>query len=196
MSDMQNVSAKSAIEVTEAKEQTAEEKVWQEIYDENGIKLELKLTHMDLYTFLMYHAYCSFTGVIGILLSVYCFVQGIIQIVSETIDTMTAVLMFIGVWFLIVSPISMLGKTVTQMKTNPSLSKPIIYWFTEKGMLQEQGEVRTGCKWNMITKTVFLKNIWILYAGKVRGTILPVKQFEGHQEELRALIKAHTGRKR
>lgn len=214
MSDIQNIAAEPAIEELETvaeqgmtqdtedvsgeeeKKLTAEEKIWQEIYEENGLKLELKLTHMDLYAFLLYHAYCTFTGVIGILLSVYCLVQGIIQIANESTDTMTAVLLFIGVWFLIVSPVSMLGKTATQMKTNPSLSKPITYWFTEKGMLQEQGEVRTGCKWEMITKTVFLKNIWILYAGKVRGTILPVKQFDGREAELRALIKAHTGKRK
>lgn len=179
-----------------AKEPTAEQRIWDEIYDENSIKLELKLGHMDLYTFLMYHSYCSLTGIVGILLSLYCLVQGILQVAKGETDSMTAVLMLVGVWFIVINPLSMLGKAATQLKTNPSLQKPITYFFNEKGMLQEQGEVKTGCKWSLITKTVFLKRIWILYAGKVRGTILPVTQLGEHQEELKALIKTHTGKKR
>lgn len=177
-------------------EPTAEQRVWDELYDENSIKLELKLGHMDLYTFLMYHSYCGLTGILGILLSVYCLVQGILQISKGETDSMTAVLMLVGVWFIVLNPLSMLGKAATQLKTNSSLQKPITYYFNEKGMLQEQGEVRTGCKWSLITKTVFMKRIWILYAGKIRGTILPVAQLGDHQDELRELIKAHTGKKR
>ena len=66
MSDIQNIAAEPAIEELETvaeqgmtqdtedvsgeeeKKLTAEEKIWQEIYEENGLKLELKLTHMDL----------------------------------------------------------------------------------------------------------------------------------------------------
>ena len=177
-----------------AKEPTAEQRVWDEIYGENGIRLELKLGHMDLYTFLMYHSYCGLTGIIGILLSAYCLVQGIFQIAKGETNSMTAVLMLVGVWFIVINPLSMFGKAATQLKTNSSLQKPITYFFNEKGMLQEQGEVRTGCKWSLITKTVFLKRIWILYAGKVRGTILPVAQLGDYQGELKALIKAHTGK--
>lgn len=167
-----------------------------EIWDENNIQAELKINQLDLYAFLMYHSYCSVAGIIAALLSLFCLVQGIIQVAVGDTDTMTAVLIFIGVWFLVFNPLTMLSKSALQLKQNPTMQKPITYIFTDKGMIQQQGEVQTGCKWEQITKAVFLKRIWILYAGKVRGTILPVVQLGEHQEALRTLIKAHTGKKR
>lgn len=166
-----------------------------EIYDEKGIKAELKINQLDLYAFLMYHSYCSTAGIIAALLSVFCLVQGIVQVAAGDTDSMTAVLIFIGVWFLVFNPLTMLGKSATQLKQNPSMQKPITYIFTDKGMIQQQGDIQTGCRWNQITKAVFLKRIWILYAGKVRGSILPVEQLGEHQETLKALIKANTGKK-
>lgn len=189
---------------TESAEKTAEEaagsdrkqqSIVDEIYDEKGIKAELKINQLDLYAFLMYHSYCSTAGIIAALLSVFCLVQGIVQVAAGDTDSMTAVLIFIGVWFLVFNPLTMLGKSATQLKQNPSMQKPITYIFTDRGMIQQQGDIQTGCRWNQITKAVFLKRIWILYAGKVRGSILPVGQLGEHQETLKALIKANTGKK-
>lgn len=168
----------------------------EEIYDENGIRLDLKINQRDMYAFLMYHSYCSVAGLIAGILSVFCLVKGISEMIAGTNTSMTAILLVIGLWFLVVNPLSMRGKAAVQLKSSPVFKEPITYMFTEKGMLQEQGETRTGCKWHMITKVVYLKRIWILYAGKVRASVLPVAQLGEQKEELRELIQKHTGKKR
>lgn len=168
----------------------------EEIYDESGFRLDLKINQGDLYAFLMYHSYCSIAGLIAAVLSVFCLVKGIAEIAGGTNNSTTVVLLVVGLWFLVVNPLSMRGKAAVQLKSSPVFKEPITYIFTEKGMLQEQGETRTGCKWHMITKVVFLKRIWILYAGKVRASILPVAQLGEQKEELKALIAKHTGKKR
>lgn len=188
----ENTKENAAENTAENAAETEQKNIADELYDENGIRAELKINQLDLYAFLMYHSYCSVSGVIAALLSLFCLVQGIIQVAVGDTDTMTAVLILIGVWFLVFNPLTMLSKSAMQLKQNPSMQKPITYTFTGKGMIQEQGEVRTGCKWEQITKAVFLKRIWILYAGKVRGTILPVAQLGEQQTQLKELIKAHT----
>lgn len=168
-----------------------------EDYDEeNGISLEMQVGKWDIFRFMLRHTYCSVSGMIGLLLSIICLVRGINELISGTGNSMTAIFLFVGVWFIVVYPLSLLGKAAMQVKTTPSLQKPITYTFTKVGMLQEQGEVKTGCKWNMITKTVFMKRIWVLYAGRVRANVIPVAQLGEHAEELKALIKENTGKKK
>lgn len=173
----------------------AEPPLWETMNTENGIMLDLQVDQWDVYTFMMYHTYCSVTGVIGMLLSLFCLGQGVMEIITDRMSAMTAVLLVVGVWFTIISPLTMIGKAALQIKRVTSLQKPITYTFTEEGMLQEQGEVKTGCRWKQITKAVFMKRIWILYAGKVRGNVIPVRQLGEHEAELKQLIKAHTGKR-
>ncbi len=179
----------------QGKTEPTEPPLWETMDTENGIRLDLQVDQWDVYTFMMYHSYCSVTGVIGMLLSLFCLGQGVAEIVTDRMSAMTAVLLVVGIWFTIISPLTMIGKAALQIKRVTSLQKPITYTFTEEGMLQEQGEVKTGCRWKQISKAVFMKRIWILYAGKVRGNVIPVRQLGEHEAELKRLIKAHTGKR-
>lgn len=167
-----------------------------ELYGETEIRMDLQLDKWDMYTFLMHHSYCSLSGVIGILLSLVCIGKAVSEYIGGNATSTTAILMVIGLWFLVINPFMMIGKAAMQIKVNSSLQKPITYVFTEKGLIQEQGKARTGCRWNQITKTVWTKRIWILYVGKLRGSILPVRQIGEQAEELKALIRQQTGKKR
>ena len=167
-----------------------------EIYGDTEIRLDFKVDKWDMYAFLMHHSYMSLSGIIGILLSLFCIGRAISEFVSGTTSPTTAIFVVVGLWFLVISPITMLGKAAMQIKTNSFLQKPITYIFTENGLIQEQGEMKAGCRWEQVTKVVRMKRVWILYTGKVRGSIMPVRQFGEQGEEMKALIAEHTGRKR
>ncbi len=167
-----------------------------ELYGGTEIRVDLQVDKWDMYAFLMHHSYFSLTGLIGILLSLFCIGKAISEFASGESSSMTAIFLVIGLWFLLISPIMMIGKAAMQIKTNPTLQEPITYVFTEKGLIQEQGEVRVGCRWDQVTKTVMTKRIWILYTGKLRGSILPVRQFGERGEELKGLVRQQTGKKR
>ena len=167
-----------------------------EIYGDTEIRLDFKVDKWDMYAFLMHHSYMSLSGIIGILLSLFCIGRAISEFVSGTTSPTTAIFVVVGLWFLVISPITMLGKAAMQIKTNSFLQKPITYIFTENGLIQEQGEMKAGCRWEQVTKVVMMKRVWILYTGKVRGSIMPVRQFGEQGEELKALIAEHTGKKR
>ncbi|MBQ6876102.1 MAG: YcxB family protein [Lachnospiraceae bacterium] len=166
-----------------------------EIYGDTEIRLDFKVDKWDMYAFLMHHSYMSLSGIIGILLSLFCIGRAISEFVSGTTSPTTAIFVVVGLWFLVISPITMLGKAAMQIKTNSFLQKPITYIFTENGLIQEQGEMKAGCRWEQVTKVVMMKRVWILYTGKVRGSIMPVRQFGEQGEELKALIAEHTGKK-
>lgn len=166
-----------------------------EIYGDTEIRLDFKVDKWDMYAFLMHHSYMSLSGIIGILLSLFCIGRAISEFVSGTTSPTTAIFVVVGLWFLVISPITMLGKAAMQIKTNSFLQKPITYIFTENGLIQEQGEMKAGCRWEQVTKVVRMKRVWILYTGKVRGSIMPVRQFGEQGEELKALIAEHTGKK-
>lgn len=167
-----------------------------EIYGDKEIRIDFQVDKWDMYAFLMHHSYMSLSGVIGVLLSLVCIGRAISEFISGSASATTAIFVFIGVWFLVISPITMLGKAAMQIKTNSFLQKPITYIFTENGLIQEQGEMKAGCRWEQVTKVVRMKRVWILYTGKVRGSIMPVRQFGEQGEELKALIAEHTGKKR
>jgi len=167
-----------------------------EIYGDTEIRLDFKVDKWDMYAILMHHSYMSLSGIIGILLSLFCIGRAISEFVSGTTSPTTAIFVVVGLWFLVISPITMLGKAAMQIKTNSFLQKPITYIFTENGLIQEQGEMKAGCRWEQVTKVVRMKRVWILYTGKVRGSIMPVRQFGEQGEELKALIAEHTGKKR
>ena len=167
-----------------------------EIYGDTEIRLDFKVDKWDMYAFLMHHSYMSLSGIIGILLSLFCIGRAINEFVSGTTSPTTAIFVVVGLWFLVISPITMLGKAAMQIKTNSFLQEPITYIFTENGLIQEQGEMKAGCRWEQVTKVVRMKRVWILYTGKVRGSIMPVRQFGEQGEELKALIAEHTGKKR
>lgn len=177
-------------ETTEAPDPLAE------LYGETEIRTELQLDRWDMYAFLMHHSYASLSGVLGILLSLVCIGKAVSEYVGGTASSTTAILLVVGLWFLVINPIMMIGKAAMQIKTNPSLQKAITYTFTEKGLIQEQGEARVGCRWDQMTKVVATKRVWILYTGKMRASVLPVRQFGEHAEELKTLIRQQTGRKR
>ena len=167
-----------------------------EICGDTEIRLDFKVDKWDMYAFLMHHSYMSLSGIIGILLSLFCIGRAISEFVSGTTSPTTAIFVVVGLWFLVISPITMLGKAAMQIKTNSFLQKPITYIFTENGLIQEQGEMKAGCRWEQVTKVVRMKRVWILYTGKVRGSIMPVRQFGEQGEVLKALIAEHTGKKR
>ncbi|MBQ4563198.1 MAG: YcxB family protein [Lachnospiraceae bacterium] len=179
-------------------EKTVEEKPdpLADLYGEKEIRKDLQIDKWDMYVFLMHHSYMSLSGVIGILLSLFCIGKAISDFAGGANEPTTGVFLFIGLWFLVINPIMMIGKAAMQVGTNPSLKKPITYIFTEKGLIQEQGEVKAGCRWEQVTKTVFMKRVWILYTGKLRGSILPVRQIGEQAKELETLIRRQTGKKR
>lgn len=168
----------------------------EELCSQTEICVDFQVDKWDLYVFLMRHFYFSLTGLIGVLLSLFCIGKAISEYAGGEAGSMAAIFLVIGLWFLAINPIMMIGKAALQIKTNPTLQKPITYVFTEKGLIQEQGEVRVGCRWDQVTKTVMTKRIWILYTGKMRGSILPVRQFGERAEELKALIRQQSGKRR
>ena len=192
--DVKNV---EIVENTDAEETAAEEKAdpLVEIYGDTEIRVDFKVDKWDMYAFLMHHSYMSFSGIIGILLSLFCVGRAIGEFVSGTTSPTTAIFVFVGLWFLVISPITMIGKAAMQIKTNSYMQKPITYIFTENGLIQEQGEMRAGCRWEQVTKIVRMKRVWILYTGKVRGSIMPVRQFGEQGEAMKALIAEHTEKK-
>lgn len=159
---------------------------------ENGIRLEIQITKNDLYRFLLYHSYCSVSGVLGVLLSLFCLGYSLYALEKDESLQVVAFMMFIGLWFTVLSPLLLRSKAAMQMKRFPAMQQPITYIFTEKGILQHQGEAKGACRWNQITRVVYLKKIWILYCGKVRGSILPVAQLGERKDELKGLIQRCT----
>lgn len=167
-----------------------------ELYGDMEISLDFKMDKWDLYLFLLNHAYMSLSGFIGIALSLFCLWMAIGEFASGQATSTTWVFLFVGVWFLIINPITMFGKAAMQLKTNATLRKPITYVFTEKGLIQQLEGVKVGCRWEQITKVVKMKRIWVLYTGKMRGNILPVRQFGENREALMELIAGQTGKNR
>ncbi len=193
--DAENV---EVTENTEAEETTTEEKAdpLAEIYGDTEIRVDFQVDKWDMYAFLMHHSYMSLSGIIGILLSLFCIGRAISEFINGSTSVTTAIFVVVGLWFLVITPITMIGKAAMQIKTNSYLKKSITYIFTENGLIQEQDEMRAGCRWDQVTKVVRMKRVWILYTGKVRGSVMPVRQFGEQGEALKALIAEHTGKKR
>lgn len=142
------------------------------------IKLKVSVTTKELFNFMLYHTYTSFSGYIGLLLS-FCALSALVVTWGNPIITTSykIVLLLTGLLFTVIQPLVLYLKSNKQVKKNEAINKPLIYTFSEREIKVSQDEENIEYSYNEVLKVKSTKNMILVYVSKYRAFLLPRTAF-------------------
>lgn len=159
------------------------------------VYIETKIDFKQMYEFMMNHAYKSFMGVVGILISIFAVV--VLCIYWKDYDiTRKVIFIFLALMFTVINPITMIFKAKKQVKANDSFKHPLCYSISEDGIDVSQAEQSLHINWDEIIKVANTKNLVIIYLSAIRAFIFPKEQIGEKLEDFKQIItdNAECGR--
>lgn len=159
---------------------------------EQEVTIQVKVTVMDMYSFLMHHSYSGIQGILNLFISGGAIVLLLCGVGRGNTLVMTA-LVLAAALFTVINPINLLLKSIKQVVLLPTFRKPLSYTFGEEGILvrQEEAEMLTG--WNEVVRVVENRRSILVYMSAVRAYILPKKQYAGQVEVVKKKLKKYSG---
>ena len=156
-------------------------------------ELKVKIEKNNIFRFLLYHNWCSFSGLLFLIIGVGSLVLAVWQI-TESKWKAAALLGLIAFLILVYQPISLYMRAAKQQKNNPAFQEMIVYRFTDAGMTVEIGAEEAAVTWEEITKVVVMKHLIMVYCGPVRANLIPTDGQEAARTQLIALAKQKLSR--
>ena len=159
---------------------------------EQEVTIQVKVTVMDMYSFLMHHSYRGIQGILNLFISGGAIVLLLCGVGKGNTLVMTA-LVLAAALFTVINPINLLLKSIKQVVLLPTFRKPLSYTFGEEGILvrQEEAEMLTG--WNEVVRVVENRRSILVYMSAVRAYILPKKQYAEQVDAVKKQLKKYSG---
>lgn len=155
---------------------------------EKKFELDIKITTKDLFSFMIHHSNTSFSGVCGLILSIGAFIL-LFTGYAQGNDMGNLVLLFLGLCFTVINPVTMYKKAMDQVKSNPLYRDELHYVLDETGVSLVKNDKTESIEWGRILKFKKTSRVFALYTTGVHAVILPTKGFEEQKDEVEAYIK-------
>ena len=155
------------------------------------ITFPVSLKVMDLYKFMLQHAYLSISGFIGIAISVGALVMLVMGKDGGT-NFNRVLLILAALLFTVINPLMMLYKSWKQITLSPVFKTGIQYTFSDAGAEVTQGEEWVSFPWDAIYRIRGGANSVYVYTSPTRAFILPKSCLEEHFIPVRVLMKRHV----
>ena len=158
---------------------------------EQEVTIQVKVTVMDMYSFLMHHSYSGIQGILNLFISGGAIVLLLCGVGKGNTLAMTA-LVLAAALFTVINPINLLLKSIKQVVLLPTFRKPLSYTFGEEGILvrQEEAEMLTG--WNEVVRVVETRRSILVYMSAVRAYILPKKQYAEQVDAVKKQLEKYA----
>lgn len=138
---------------------------------EEVLELDIKVDKKTLNRFLLRNNFLRLGGIIGLFISVAAIVL-LIVLWSALSTPQRVVLIFLGLMFTVIQPLSLLMKGWNQLKSG-TFREPFHYEFSAAGMKVENMAGAVDVKWSDIRKAVIGKDAIYLYMNALSAFILP-----------------------
>lgn len=138
----------------------------------------------DIFSYKMYHSFCSLQGVFRIILSVIFLVVGFLTFGHVDLILSFAVLAF-GILNPIVSPIMFM----IQARQSASALKPVTYTFSQEKITANDGKKRVDLNWDQLALIVWRKKAMYIYTAPTQALILPRRAMDGKDDAILAIIQ-------
>lgn len=135
------------------------------------LELDVKLDKKTLDRFLLRNNFLRAGGVIGILISLAAIV-GLLVFWKYFTTSQRVILIFLGLMFTVIQPLTLLMKGRSQLKTG-AFREPFHYTFTKAGMSVENMAGTVEVKWSDMRKVIVTKEAMYLYMNAVSAFIIP-----------------------
>ncbi len=157
---------------------------------ERKMELDIQLDKKTLNRFLLRNNFLRAGGVIGLLISLFA-VVGLICFWEYFVVSQKVILVFLGLMFTVIQPVTLLMKGWNQLKTG-AFRKPFHYVFTKNGMEVTNIAGTATVEWEMIRRAVTTKEAIYLYVNSVSAFIIPKAACENEYIDLVKMIKEYT----
>ena len=135
------------------------------------LELDVQLDKKTLDRFLLRNNFLRAGGVIGILIRLAAIV-GLLLFWKYFASSQRVILIFLGLMFTVIQPLTLLMKGRSQLKTG-AFRKPFHYTFTQTGMSVENMAGTVEVKWSDMRKVIVTKEAMYLYMNAVSAFIIP-----------------------
>ncbi|MBQ9885734.1 MAG: YcxB family protein [Lachnospiraceae bacterium] len=152
------------------------------------IRIKIKTSIKDLYSFMLYHTYTSFNGLFGLACGILCLIMGIAF--AERLKSWFLIADVIGVWYTIGTPVILYMKAVKQAKNSMVFHNDIIYFMDNDGFTVRVAQESARSLWSEVTRVAHVGNRIFIYMGRKNAHILPIDQLDAQTDEVVELIKA------
>lgn len=164
--------------------------------EQDAINFSIQIKEKDLFHFLMRHFYGSFSGIIGVIISLAAlalFAFGLIR--GDMFDgTQQAMLFILASLFTIIQPLQLMVKAKGQVKRSPVKDKPLCYEVSGEGIYIRQEEEQATLPWEEIRRLVETPKAFFIYISSVNANILPKDQMNGLETAFRKEALLHMDR--
>lgn len=155
---------------------------------EKQVEFDVTIGSKDMYDFLMRHFYSSFSGILGVVISVGALVLFFLGLGKRDLFQL-ALLLLLGLLFTVVQPVQMRLKAVGQIKANPMLKEPLHFLFNAKGMTVSQGRETASLPWEQVRRVKESKCSIFVYASSVNANIIPKAQVGEKLGDLKQIME-------
>lgn len=135
----------------------------------------VNMTYKALLSYVLNTNYRSVAGILGIIISVASLVLAITY--WSGIDTSRKImLIFVGLIFTVINPLSLAFKSFRQLKLSPSYKTPLNYTFGDDGIYITQGEQSENLTWDRICRLLMTKHMIAIYTGRMNAFVIPLTE--------------------
>lgn len=149
-------------------------------------KFEVKLTAKQLFEFLIYHTYSSFSGYIGVVVSLCALMAGFYTFGSLSLSY-SIMLILSGLLFTVINPVLLYRRAGNQV--NQSNMPIFLYLLNGTGMHVTVDGNQNDYPWSDITKVTSTKSDIVIYVEKNKAYILPKEAIGDQLEQAKSLIR-------
>lgn len=153
------------------------------------IKFSVQMTPAVMFDFSYWHSYHGIYGIINYGLSLI----GLIALLAgfgQGNLAITLLLVALALLFPVINPLLLYYKSAVQVKMSPMFQKPLQYRFDENGIAVSQDNQTDSAAWDAVLLIRETKKNLILYMGAANAMILPKKDMEGQEADVKNLLRS------
>ncbi len=154
------------------------------------IEFDAQLDKRTLNRFLIRNNFLRAGGVIGLLISLAA-ILGLICFWRYFAMSQRVILVFLGLMFTVIQPVTLLMKGWNQLKTG-TFREPFHYVFTKNGMEVTNIAGTATVEWQEVRKVVTTKDAMYIYMNAVSAFIIPRSACEEEYVDLAKMAKEYT----
>ena len=147
------------------------------------VQVTVKTKTMDLFRFMVFHAYSSLSGIITMLFGLGSLVMlPITYFVWK--DTVVSIILFMVVLiYVIITPLNMLSQSKRQVISNPVFKNPITYHISEEIFEVQQYTGTVRLYWNQLYRIKKTPFDYLFYVNDQQAFIVPQKSMQDDEKK-------------
>lgn len=155
-------------------------------------EFDIVMTPQAMRDYRFYHKYTRFSGIMELVLGVFLLALGG-ACAGRANASYVLMVAFIGLFFLVIMPVSMAMRAASTVKKSPRFQAPTHYVITEEKMVLSMGELSQEVSWDQIYRIRETKISLLVYFSPYSANVLPKNQLGGQLAAVKEIFVKGMG---